>query len=178
MMGDYRKFLVAAEQKSQEDFDKTVLSLSGGALGISFVFLKDVIGTNTIQFPSLLLAAWICWAFSSLSVLLSFHMSRLALRVAIGQVDNGTIYKATPGGKYASLTAGLNVAGALLFVAGIVSITAFVAFNVPSKGASDVKQQVQQTAPPPGSASTKASQQPPPAAIDGGVRTPPAPATR
>lgn len=31
-MAEYRKSLVAAEQKSQEDFDKTVLSLSGGAL--------------------------------------------------------------------------------------------------------------------------------------------------
>ena len=28
-MTDYRKWLIAAEQKSQEDFDKTVLSLSG-----------------------------------------------------------------------------------------------------------------------------------------------------
>ncbi|WP_417913843.1 hypothetical protein [Candidatus Electronema sp. JM] len=33
-LAEYRKWIVAAEQKSQEDFDKTVLSLSGGALGV------------------------------------------------------------------------------------------------------------------------------------------------
>jgi hypothetical protein len=31
---DYRKLLVGAEQKAQEDFDKTVLALSGAALGV------------------------------------------------------------------------------------------------------------------------------------------------
>ncbi len=33
-LAEYRKWIFAAEQKSQEDFDKTVLSLSGGAVGI------------------------------------------------------------------------------------------------------------------------------------------------
>ena len=60
-LADYRKWLVSAEQKSQEDFDKTILSLSGGALGISFVFLKDVIGPLPILQPGFLLAAWLAW---------------------------------------------------------------------------------------------------------------------
>lgn len=33
---DYRKLLLTAEQQAQANFDKTVLSLSGGALGVSF----------------------------------------------------------------------------------------------------------------------------------------------
>lgn len=32
----YRSHLVAADERAQENFDKTVLSLSGGALGVSF----------------------------------------------------------------------------------------------------------------------------------------------
>jgi len=40
---EYRTHLVAAEQKAQEDYDKTVISLSGGALGISFAFIVDCI---------------------------------------------------------------------------------------------------------------------------------------
>jgi hypothetical protein len=68
-LSEYRKHLQAAEQKSQEDFDKTVLSLSGGALGISFVFLKDVIGPNPIVQPNMLFAAWVAWGISTFCVL-------------------------------------------------------------------------------------------------------------
>jgi len=44
---EYRKHLVAAEQQVQADFDKTVLSLSGGALGISFAFVKNPVIVKT-----------------------------------------------------------------------------------------------------------------------------------
>ena len=37
---EYRKALVAAEQKAQEDFDKTVLSLSGGGTWNFIYFSK------------------------------------------------------------------------------------------------------------------------------------------
>ncbi|WP_134984071.1 hypothetical protein [Xanthomonas axonopodis] len=52
---EYRQWLVVAEQKAQEDYDKTVLTLSGGALGISFAFVKDIVGQNPIQNSSWLL---------------------------------------------------------------------------------------------------------------------------
>ena len=129
-LADYRSWLVAAEQKSQEDFDKTILSLSGGALGISFVFLKDVVGPHPILQTGFLLAAWLAWGFSTFSVLTSYYLSHLALRRAISQVDDRTIYKNPPGGTYAWWTAILNAAGAVLFLAGVCCITVFVAFNL------------------------------------------------
>ena len=82
-LSEYRKHLQTAEQKSQEDFDKTVLSLSGGALGISFVFLKDVIGPNPVVNPGMLFAAWVAWGSSTFCVLASYYASHLALRRAI-----------------------------------------------------------------------------------------------
>ena len=133
-MDDYRKFLIAAELKTQEDFDKTVLSLSGGALGISFVFLKDVIGANPIAQPFLLLMAWISWAFSTFAVLASYYLSHLALRKAIAQVDDKTIRGHRPGGALAVWTAILNGVGAVLFLAGVCCITAFAGFNLSTKG--------------------------------------------
>lgn len=126
----YRTWLVSAEQKAQEDFDKTILSLSGGALGISFVFLKDVIGSNPISQPSLLLGAWLAWAFSTFSVLTSYYLSHLALRRAISQVDDGSIYSQAPGGPFARLTAILNASGAVLFLVGVCCITAFAGCNL------------------------------------------------
>lgn len=136
-LAEYRKWLVSAEHKSQEDFDKTVLSLSGGALGISFVFLKDVIGPQPLVLPSFLLAAWLAWAFSTFSVLTSYYLSHLALRRAITQVDDGTIYKQPAGGAFARLTAILNATGAVLFLVGVCCITVFAGVNLSTKGATN-----------------------------------------
>ena len=140
-LAEYRKWLVSAEQKSQEDFDKTVLSLSGGALGISLAFLKDVIGTNPIAHPALLLAAWLAWAFSTFAVLTSYYLSHLALRRAISQVDDGSIYMQPAGGSFSRATAILNAAGGLLFLIGVCCITAFAGFNFVTKGPTNDRQE-------------------------------------
>ena len=135
---EYRQSLVAAEQKCQDDFDKTVLSLSGGALGVSFIFVKDIVGSNPISNSSWLLLAWLAWAFSSLAVLMSFFSSHLALRKAIQQCDNGTIYGQKPGGLLSDLTRNLNAAGALLFFCGLCLMTAFVFKNLPTEALKNV----------------------------------------
>jgi hypothetical protein len=129
-LAEYRTHLIKAEQKAQEDFDKTVLSLSGGALGISFAFVKDVIGTDPIQNAGLLFSAWICWGLSVTSVLLSYYTSNLALRKAIKQVDDGKIRGERPGKCFDMITAVLNLLGAILFFAGVILMTIFVALNL------------------------------------------------
>lgn len=151
-LSDYRKHLQAAEQKSQEDFDRTVLSLSGGALGISFIFLKDVIGPNPVIEPGLLFAAWVTWGSSTFCVLASHYASHLALRKTIKQIDHKTIRKERPGGLYSSVTAVLNAAGAILFLVGVCTITLFANANLKYKGVPVVKTQIPTT-----SASTSTS---------------------
>lgn len=177
-MAEYRKWLVAAEQKSQEDFDKTVLTLSGGALGISFAFLKDIVGPQPIVLSGFLLAAWFAWAFSTFSVLTSYYLSHLALRRAIGQVDDGTIFKNPPGGIFACLTAILNGTGAVLFLVGVCCITVFAIANLPTKGATNERKETTVTATPSGTATptppvtaakTDAGRSPP---TDGGLHPP------
>ena len=58
---DYRNQIFDADQKQQESFDKTLITLSGGALGITFAFIKDIIGSNPIICPILISIAWIRW---------------------------------------------------------------------------------------------------------------------
>lgn len=175
-LDEYRKWLVSAEQKSQEAFDKTVLSLSGGALAISFTFIKDIIGPESIVLTSLLIAAWLAWAFSTFAVLCSYYLSHLALRQAITQVDNGTIYKQPPGGKFACLTAMLNAAGAVLFLVGICCITIFAAANLSSEGATNVRQKTNastiSTITPNSTATTTPPDTRQPPSINGGVHSP------
>ena len=57
---EYIQHLVLAGQKAQEDCDKTVLTLSGKPLGISFAFIKDYLGEKPIKDQSFLMSAWIC----------------------------------------------------------------------------------------------------------------------
>lgn len=130
VMASYRQSLIEAEKQGQDSFDKTVLSLSGGALGISFVFIKDVIGPHAIIGPGLLLAAWICWALSTLAVLVSFYTSNRALRKAIEQCDNDTIRCEPPGGFFSKITRNLNMAGIIFLILGIALMSAFVYSNL------------------------------------------------
>lgn len=146
-MAEYRKWLITAEQKSQEDFDKTILTLSGGALGISFAFLKDIVGPNPITSSWLLLGAWFAWAFSTFSVLMSYYLSHLALRFTIRQVDDGTISSQPPGGVFAQITSVLNASGAVLFLVGVCCITIFAVANLSAIGATYDRKEAAVTTP-------------------------------
>jgi hypothetical protein len=127
---EYRKHLVLAEQKAQEDYDKTILSLSGGALGISFAFIDKMIGTGPVIQPGLLFLAWVSWGTSVIVVLASFFFSQLALRQAIRQVDTEQIYIKRPGGFYSITIDICNGVGGFLFFAGVILIIIFVHKNL------------------------------------------------
>ena len=45
-------------KKHKKDYDKTVITLSGGALGITFSFIEKFIGDAPIKQPTFLLLAW------------------------------------------------------------------------------------------------------------------------
>ncbi len=127
---EYRNHLILAEQKAQEDYDKTIIALSGGGLGISFAFLENVVGANAIISSRLLFSSWFCWAISILCVLASYFTSHLALRSAIKQVDDGTIYQKCPGGCINLITKFCNALGGLLFFVGVILMVLFVYKNI------------------------------------------------
>jgi hypothetical protein len=127
---EYRALLNDTEQKAQEDFDKTVLALSGGALGLSFAFTKDVVGPGNMVHTVWLFGAWLGWGLSSTAVLISFYFSQLALRKAIYQLDSGKLSEERAGGFYDRATAGLNLAGLVLFVVGMATMLIFLRFNL------------------------------------------------
>lgn len=126
---EYRALLTNIEQKSQEDYDKAILTLSGGALGITFAFVKNIVGNSPVQHSWLLYSAWVIWTVSLLTTLLSFYISRKALRKAIDQLDKKKIYTESPGGYYDKTTSVLNSSSGLLFIAGVILAIIFVTFN-------------------------------------------------
>jgi hypothetical protein len=84
----YRQFLEECETEAASAFDKTTVTLSGGALGISLAFLKDI-APNAPKWATLLilLPAWLALAASLLGVLLSLMASMKSMRYAIECVD-------------------------------------------------------------------------------------------
>jgi hypothetical protein len=128
----YRDHLIQADQKSQEDFDKTLLTLSSGGLGLSLVFLKDIVGGGAVARPYFILAGWTLLGLSLGLVLLGFFLSRKALRKAIDQFDKGNINTERPGGNWSVVVEYLNGLGGLLFVTGVACVVWFAFGNIHS----------------------------------------------
>jgi hypothetical protein len=84
----YRKFLEECETAAAADFDKTTVALSGGALGISLAFIKDL-APNAPKWSvvAFLLTAWVALALSLLGVLLSLMASMKSMRHALDCLD-------------------------------------------------------------------------------------------
>jgi drug/metabolite transporter (DMT)-like permease len=142
----YLALLVQTWQKTQDDIDKAILSLSGGALGVSFVFLKDIVGPAGAQKPGFLFSAWICWATSCAFTLLSFLTSRRAFAKKIKEIEDEIKDIAAPvpspkklrrawrwcfsAGGLNFCTSAFNSFAAALFVAGVVLMIVFTAYNL------------------------------------------------
>lgn len=126
----YREQLQTDAQKSQESYDKAVLTLSGGALALTFTFIKDLIVPGHIRHIYFLLTSWIMWSISILVILFSFLCSYYAIGYAISQIDKGeTNYNKLTNWLNKS-TILLNIIGGLLFVLATFSFTYFAYTNV------------------------------------------------
>lgn len=128
-MREYREYLVKAKHKAQEDFDKTLIALSGGALGFSLTFISDIVGDQPENL-SMLGIAWGAWCLSLVFVLISFASSAASYIRAIKQVDSDTIQSETPGGVYPKITDCLNALGAIAFLVGLFSMVYFSFVNL------------------------------------------------
>lgn len=129
---EYRKHLVEVSVRSQESLDRGLLTLSGGALGVSIVFLKDIVGEQAAEVLWVLLLAWICWTATIVAVLATFWWARRASETAIARCDDGTIWDHAhaPGGVFSSLTRKFNAVAGITFFVGIVAMLVFVGLNL------------------------------------------------
>ena len=126
----YREQLLALMNESQGAFDKTIVTLSGGALGVSFAFVKNFVGDAAPQLPLLLFLAWSCWTLSLAGILASHYTSAAALRRAVEQLDGHRLEHEKPGGVAEKATELLNPAALVLFLAGLISAGVFVFINL------------------------------------------------
>jgi hypothetical protein len=129
-ISEYRQSLLNSEQQMQSEYDKAVMTLSGGALGISMTFLKDFVLQAGIQEGKYLIIAWIFWGLSIICTLSSFYSSTLAFRKAIRQTDENKIYSELQGGCFQWITNLLNASSGICFFLGVISFTVFAFYNI------------------------------------------------
>lgn len=58
-----------------DSFDKSMLTLSSGALGVSLAFIKDIVPLEQAAWISLLIVSWIAFALCIVSTVISFPFS-------------------------------------------------------------------------------------------------------
>ena len=122
-----RDQLIEYLAKANDAFDNTLLKLSGGALGLSFAFVRQFVGGDEVRSAWLLGAAWVLWIGSLTFGLWSHYVSGLAMEEAIQRHDAGD---AAEGGRYDKVTRYLNPVGGLAFVVGVSFAVAFMICNI------------------------------------------------
>ena len=83
----YREKVIESRASNQDARDKAVLSLSGGALAVSFAFVDHFV-TDTPRVSYLLFFSWFCWALSLVTLLLSYQASERAHDLLITKTDS------------------------------------------------------------------------------------------
>ena len=132
---DERRALIEDKKNSTNPFDRTILSMSGGALGLSLIFIKQV-AVNPSFVSSLVLAvSWFGFAASVVTILISFLSSSHAIQQQIdllGRQYNGTEPdESNPTNQWTILTRHLNWVSLCCFLRGVGFFATFSFLNLP-----------------------------------------------
>ena len=77
---ELKKYVGQSLISAAEQYDKAILALSGGALGVSIAFLKDIAPSYKEDTQYWLFVAWIAFVLSICPSLTSFLFSMYAIR--------------------------------------------------------------------------------------------------
>jgi len=128
-----RNSLVTAQKESSQYFDKSILTLAAGALGLSLTFIDKIAPRPIVECSKYLLCtAWIFFCLSILSTLISSLTSQAACRRQIEIVENIFFNKVDTNSKnfLAQMTNVLNWISITLFVSGVFFLIIFTIINI------------------------------------------------
>jgi hypothetical protein len=126
-----RNSLIAAEKESSQYFDKAILTLAAGALGLSLTFIDRIAPSPKGCTLYLLGVAWILFCASMLSTLISFLTSQLACRKQREILQDEFYSKTEPTKNTASkITNILNWIAIILFILGVAFLVTFSVVNL------------------------------------------------
>lgn len=131
---EHRKHLIDAGRGQAQLFDRSIITLTGAALGLSFAFIKDIVPNPDPKTLYLLHVAWAGFVFSLLLTLTSFQLSQYAYRRERENLDKrqrGEIPKESVWKNWGSrLTLGANILSNVIFIAAAAFLLIFTAYNL------------------------------------------------
>jgi hypothetical protein len=128
-----RTSLMDAKKESSQYFDKSILTLASGALGLSLTFITKIAPTPKESTVAFLYWAWIFFCASMLSTLVSFLTSQHACQKQIAILESsyfGIQGKTQDRNLLGTITVILNWSSVVLFILGIIFLVAFSVLNI------------------------------------------------
>ena len=138
-----RKLLVDAEREGARTFDKAILTLAAGALGLSVTFVDKIAPLPQATTLWLLVASWISFGFSIIVTLSSFITSQWACIRQREILDtewlNSSQEQKSIQNCWTRVTNALNVVSILSFVTGVIFLCLFAFVNLSKEAAMSEK---------------------------------------
>jgi len=126
-----------AELEVSGRYDKYILTLSGGALGLSITFIEKIASNPTSDTLIWLKLSWGCLVVSLLAALLSLVTSQSAIRENREELDSAHSENRAPRLSFPRwftyVTNALNWGALLLFILGVVFLCVFSFKNIDQK---------------------------------------------
>lgn len=141
---DERNRLTDAEKDYANQFDKYILTLSGGAIGLSIAFLRDLVGDHPIQGAGLLIGAWVFLALAAGMVVFGLFLNPISQaryrRILDEQAQDGgerywaRVRAAQSKCRLPKIISALNFASVFAFLLGLALLLGFAYGSVKTKG--------------------------------------------
>lgn len=134
LYSDHAKQTWTDIQSSTDSFDKSLLTISSGALGLSLAFIKDIVPlSQAVWLPSLYIS-WAAFVICILVTVFSFRLSVAALNEHLGHLQKYYLDEKQEylnmKSCYSMLLTVFTWAAAISFLAGVVSTVLFCFVNV------------------------------------------------
>ena len=134
LYAETRTDLLNRQLSNSELYDRSILTLSTSALGISLAFIKDIVSPDKAQCTGLLVISWWLFGLAIISTMLSFWASQKGIET---QLDNASKYylegkdeHLTKINIHAKRTECLNCLSGTSFIMAIVLTIVFVSINI------------------------------------------------
>jgi hypothetical protein len=130
----YRDDLRKRQLSNNENYDKTILTLSSSGLALSLTAIKFAIPLATAKYLFLLQSSWWLFGATILIAIIAYPISNVALNK---QLENAEDYYArgiedafSRKNWYSIINDQLNIVAGLAFIIATAAIIAFVTFNI------------------------------------------------
>ena len=123
---EYLQQLNKAYLESSAQFDKQLLYCASGALGLSFVFIKDIVKLNVATCKNLLITSWSFFGAVIVLSILSHYSSLKAINKKIQNVN----WQDESSSKLNSYTKAFNILMIIFLISGLVILTVFIGINI------------------------------------------------